>query len=196
MKDHTYEESETVEPTCTEQGYKLSVCSECKHEEKSDYTPAAGHSYGEWQVTKEATCTEDGTRQRTCEKCNNTYTRSIEALGHNYIDGVCTTCGETETRELLCPYCLTPLDSAGYCSSCNRQMETCPLCGNLKPIGEMCPNCGNVTSCPICGTIIPPGSSCPNCSGMMASCPICGSPIGPDGACSNCGSIIDDLDDF
>ena len=58
------------------------------------------HTFGEWIVTVPATCTEEGEEQRTCA-CGETETRTVAALGHNYVDGVCTRCGESlvETDE-------------------------------------------------------------------------------------------------
>ena len=43
----------------------------------------------------EATCTEDGYVVYTCA-CGETYTETITATGHNYVDGVCTACGEKD----------------------------------------------------------------------------------------------------
>lgn len=57
-------------------------------------------------ITKEPTCTEDGEKTFTCV-CGHSYTETIPATGHNYVDGVCENCGkkepvikvgETETR--------------------------------------------------------------------------------------------------
>lgn len=60
-------------------------CVECN--EKYD------HNYAEGIVIKEPTCTEKGEKEFTCTKCNGTKTEEIDALGHNYVDGVCDRCG-------------------------------------------------------------------------------------------------------
>lgn len=52
------------------------------------------HSYGNWTTVKEATCTKDGSKERTCEECGHTETKKISALGHDYVGGVCTECGD------------------------------------------------------------------------------------------------------
>ena len=44
-------------------------------------------------VTKEATCTEDGVITYTCDHCGDSYTEVI-AASHDYVEGVCTRCGE------------------------------------------------------------------------------------------------------
>ena len=51
------------------------------------------HNWGEWQTVTPATCTETGTKTRTCTKCGKVETVTIQALGHNLINGVCTRCG-------------------------------------------------------------------------------------------------------
>ena len=51
------------------------------------------HTWGEENITKAATCTETGTKTRTCTKCGKVETVTIQALGHNIVNGVCTRCG-------------------------------------------------------------------------------------------------------
>ena len=88
---------EAKSPTCTETGLtEGSHCSRC-----DDMTvaqgeiPATGHTYTESKV--EPTCTEDGCTRYECA-CGDYYVRDIiDALGHSYADGVCTTCGEDES---------------------------------------------------------------------------------------------------
>ncbi len=48
------------------------------------------HTYVE-SITTPATCTEPGVKTFTCE-CGESYTEAIEALGHDYVDGICTRC--------------------------------------------------------------------------------------------------------
>lgn len=52
------------------------------------------HSYTS-KITKEATCTENGVKTFTCS-CGATYTEVIPAKGHNYINGVCSNCGDKQ----------------------------------------------------------------------------------------------------
>ena len=51
------------------------------------------HIWGEEKITKAAICTETGTKTRTCTKCGKVETVTIQALGHNLVNGVCTRCG-------------------------------------------------------------------------------------------------------
>ena len=45
-------------------------------------------------TTVDATCTEDGSVTVTCDDCGETVsTETIDALGHSYVDGTCSACG-------------------------------------------------------------------------------------------------------
>ena len=61
------------------------------------------HSWSDWTVTTEPTCTEKGVETRTCE-CGETETREVAALGHDFVDGVCTRCGEVEETPAENPF--------------------------------------------------------------------------------------------
>lgn len=52
------------------------------------------HSYTS-SITTAATCTTAGVKTYTCN-CGHSYTESIPATGHNYVDGVCTVCGAAD----------------------------------------------------------------------------------------------------
>ena len=52
------------------------------------------HSYTS-SVTKAATCETDGVRTYVCS-CGHSYTQTIPAIGHNYVDGACTNCGAAD----------------------------------------------------------------------------------------------------
>ena len=53
------------------------------------------HSYIE-QITTAATCDKDGVKTFTCSKCGSSYTQTIPATGHNYVNGTCTGCGKSD----------------------------------------------------------------------------------------------------
>ena len=71
--------------------YVDGVCTRCgSKEEPSTHT----HVYDSGVITKNATCTEKGVKTFTCVNGDDSYTEEIAALGHEYVDGVCTRCGE------------------------------------------------------------------------------------------------------
>ncbi|MBR4023762.1 MAG: leucine-rich repeat protein, partial [Firmicutes bacterium] len=65
-------------------------------EEWSGLNVSVDHNFGEVTIVKEPTCTERGERQAVCLICGKIITEYIPALGHDYVDGYCTRCGERE----------------------------------------------------------------------------------------------------
>lgn len=122
---HSYTSSVTKAATCTTAGIRTFTCS-CGH----GYTepiPATGHKYVDGvcsvcgaadpnhsgsgddephehiyasEVTKAATCTTEGIHTYTCS-CGHTYTEPIPATGHNFVDGICTVCGEADPNHVV-----------------------------------------------------------------------------------------------
>ncbi len=70
------------------------------------------HSYTS-EITTPATCTTAGTRTYTCS-CGDTYTEAIPAIGHTYVDGVCSVCGAEDSDEPEQPTYTNVLDEVGY----------------------------------------------------------------------------------
>lgn len=89
-------------------------------------TVAHTHEYTD-EVTA-PTCTEQGYTTHTCATCGDVVVDTkVDALGHNYVDGVCANCGATEhehtyAEEVTAPTCY----QAGYTTF------TCTVegCGN------------------------------------------------------------------
>lgn len=53
------------------------------------------HVYDDGKVTTNPTCTAEGVKTFTCS-CGDSYTEPVDAVGHNYQDGVCDNCGEAD----------------------------------------------------------------------------------------------------
>ena len=123
---HTYQVTATKAATCTDQGYTSYQCSKCG-DAYTTYTAALGHDYVEGvcahcgaldpdynsghthSYTDEViapTCTEKGYTLHTCTICGSSYKDSeTAALGHNYVNGICTRCGalDPNASEHDCP---------------------------------------------------------------------------------------------
>ena len=69
-------------------------------------------------ITTPATCTTEGVKTFTCECGEGTYTEAIEALGHDFVKGVCTRCEEADPNYVPpCEHKDTGLDAK--CDLCS-----------------------------------------------------------------------------
>ena len=98
--EHSFTDS-VVSPGCTSAGYTVRTCSKCGYTYSGDYVKAAGHRYAE-RVETPATSTESGALRYTCAVCGEFFivNDAIPATGHNYVNGVCVNCGESEPQEI------------------------------------------------------------------------------------------------
>lgn len=109
--EHKYSTKLTKEPTCYEEGTLTYTC-ECG-DTYEEAVAKLEHNYIEASTT-EPTCTEDGEKEFKCTMCGDTYTETIEALGHT--DGAWSiskkpTCTETGTKTRYCLTCKKEIGS-------------------------------------------------------------------------------------
>lgn len=106
---HTWAEEYTVDTpaTCTAVGSESIHCTVCGaiKEDSVREIPMTEHSWNEeYTVDKEATCTETGSESIHCSVCGaikEDSVREIEKIPHNFVDGICTVCGEEEQLTTL-----------------------------------------------------------------------------------------------
>ena len=116
--DHVWVDT-VVDPTCSEQGYTLHVCSICNKKVKDTYTDTIPHDY-EADVT-EPTCTDGGFTTYTCTMCGDTYVDDwTDPLDHAWDEGV-VTLEPTETEDGVRTY------TCGHCGA--TRTETIPATG-------------------------------------------------------------------
>lgn len=109
MLEHKYNEVITQAATCKQTGILTHTCEECGHnyteiipKEQHDYINDICTKCGEHvheyieTITKQATCTEKGIKTYTCKLCEDSYTEEIPILPHEYADGICIHCGNSE----------------------------------------------------------------------------------------------------
>lgn len=214
-----------VPPSCTEGKMHAYRCQYCGHS-YSEQEPAPGHDYvdgictrcGEAErpdpedcehlwVTSDNTpsCTEGCYKYTGCDLCGLSSTAWEDALGHDYVDGVCTRCGEEEDLPLTedCEHEYSDIFHNGICTVCGMECEheyvgdacdaTCTRCG--KRLGH---DYETVTSHEqICteGTLT--ATACKRCGyGYTETTPAKGHSY-KDGVCTVCGeakkaiSVID-----
>lgn len=99
---HDYQ-YENVSATCVDEGYTLVTCSRCDYADIPDYsiTAALGHDFSVLVTDEDhyiaPTCTGEGLAYYQCSRCDafDTEGTILAATGHNYVNGVCTNCGDT-----------------------------------------------------------------------------------------------------
>ena len=147
--EHRWSLTDTVDATCTEDGYFLETCLTCGDERKVPID-AYGHDWGEWKVTTPATCEAAGVETRVCDRDkSHTETRDVAALGHTWNAGEITT--------------------APTCVAKGVKTYTCTVCGDTRteeiaPTGNHTWNAGKVTK-----------KATPTATGVMTyTCTVCG----------------------
>lgn len=93
-------------------------------------------------ATEDATCTETGSKVTTCSVCQRKLTEELPALGHNYVDGICSRCG----HEDVCPHAETE-PVPGKDATCEEagltEGEKCVACGEITKAQETIPALGH-----------------------------------------------------
>ena len=99
---HAWSVWEEVYPaTCEASGMKKRTCSVCGEEETRNI-PALGHDWSTSVEVVSPTCTESGYTIHTCIHCGTTKQDSFtDALGHNYVNGICTRCGDSNKAGIV-----------------------------------------------------------------------------------------------
>ena len=127
---------------------KCTVCGEMD----PNYKPPHVHTYQ--SESKEPTCVEDGFTEKVyCSTCGEVFMQPKvkKALGHNYVDGFCTRCGEPEVHQFVTipgkqPTCTEPgYTEFVYCKICNEvQKFATPIepLGHEYNGGDTCIRCG------------------------------------------------------
>ncbi len=86
------------EATCTDRA----VCSECNEE----YGDEPLHAWNDGEITKNPGCTEAGVMTYSCSACGEKMEKSIDAVGHTYVDTVTDpTCLESGFTTHTCSVC-------------------------------------------------------------------------------------------
>jgi len=152
-------------PTCDTAGYQTGTCS-CGDSITQTLDPL-GHSYVNdvctrcgalsashvhnyvWSTSEYPTCMATGYETGTCD-CGNSITRTISALGHNYINGICTRCGAIDYSmhshnyswsTTVSPSCESNGSETGTCACGNSITQDIPALGH-NYVDGICTRCG------------------------------------------------------
>ena len=161
---HDWVVDEEIPVTCTEDGYYKAHCSVCNAIEEYT-TEAEGHYNWYASCGETTTCMECGTEftknhegsPATCTEpmyCYNCWQYIGEALGHNYVNGICSVCEAVDPDYVACEH--------SYFYACDK---VCQLCGEItnpnathtivhvEAVAATCYENGNIEYwyCEICG---------------------------------------------
>ncbi len=149
LHTHSYKNTVTA-PTCTAKGYTTHTCS-CGNSYKDTYVDALGHNYVSGVCTRcnakdpnyqaphthsytaavtAPTCTAAGYTTHICS-CGDSYKDSyVDALGHNYVSGVCTRCNAKDPNyQAPHAHSYTAAVTAPTCTAAGYTTHTCS-CGD------------------------------------------------------------------
>ena len=151
---HTEVADPAVPVTCTTDGMTAgSHCSVCKKILVAQtVVKHEGHKAEDsaFKVVKEPTCTENGSKEAVCVKCGQTFAVSIDALDHDYEEGVpvaatCTENGYTGHKCKRCDYVLKDniVKAAGHKP---KQSVRPAEWGKNGKIVSVCTVCGEKTT--------------------------------------------------
>ena len=139
---------EAVAASCTESGLTEGRhCDRCGAVLVAQEVIPAGHSFGEWTTYIPATCTEGGEEHRACVNCSECDSRAtpIDPDAHDWVNGVCSHCGEHEATEGLAFTYLSETDSYAVSGYTGTDTEVyIPSRYNHKEVTEI--GCGAFTN--------------------------------------------------
>ena len=149
-KGHSYSEK-VVAPTCTEMGYTIFECKDCKDTYNGDYTDKIAHDYK--KTVSAPSCTAMGYTTYTCKNCDDEFISDYtDKLSHNYKAEITNpTCTEFGHTTYTCADCgdtyvadYTDKTEHNYdkkvipptCTEHGYTVYTCPDCGK-EYIGDL-----------------------------------------------------------
>lgn len=151
-----------ADPTCTTEGEKVRVCSECQTEERESI-PMKDHKLSLKETTLVATCTSDGKEVWGCSNCDYTEERTVKATGHRETKSVTAeaTCNKEGKITYTCSACnnvretITPKASHDYTSATCKKPATCKKCGattgSTAKHSYSEATCTEAKKCTVCG---------------------------------------------
>ena len=178
---HNYSEK-IIAPTCTEMGYTVFECKDCKDTYNGDYTDKIAHDYK--KTVSAPSCTAMGYTTYTCKNCDDEFISDYtDKLSHNYKAVITNpTCTEFGFTTYTCAECgdtyvadYTDKTEHNYdkkvipptCTEHGYTVYTCPDCGK-EYIGDLT-DCEKHT---YKKTVVPP--TCAEMGYTIYTCESCG----------------------
>ncbi len=104
--NHSFDDwEEILNSTCTQIGCYSRECTKCGFVQYN-FTECEGHSWNDGVFVLQPNCIDNGLIIQTCEACGQTNSVVLYALGHNFVNGKCSICGELASSEQYLEYTL------------------------------------------------------------------------------------------
>lgn len=117
LGDHLCESwDETVEATCTKDGYNKGLCKYCS-EEIIEVLPMIAHEFSDWETVKEPTCSKEGLQRHTCQLCGLKEDEAIATVDHELNEWEILSVpenGEEGSKQQTCKFCKEVINTAPY----------------------------------------------------------------------------------
>ena len=94
---HDFLSEITIEPTHLTEGERYYHCRDCEENYTEKVPKIVEHTYTSL-IVKSPTCISTGIERFICE-CGDTYEEELATIPHNYVDNVCTMCGEQDYED-------------------------------------------------------------------------------------------------
>lgn len=130
------------EATCTEEGLRYALCTECEKRAFEEPVAKLSHTESEWIIDEDSTCSKEGSKHKVCTACGKTVkTESIAKLDH-YYNAVVTkaTCEKSGYTTYTCECGDTYTGDQTPATGHNYVDGVCIECGNSKADNCSC-NC-------------------------------------------------------
>ena len=165
-----YLDVETLDPTCTEEGYIKAVCTGCGEEFGAEPIEALGHDYNEGMaiITTAPTCEKDGCITSTCQRCGDVTVEyasaenNLFATGHDetgvwvtVVDEGANICEDGGQKLYVCLTCFSSctnctgkvleveaIEAEGHVVTSEWTVATAPTLATAGELAGFCEVCG------------------------------------------------------
>ena len=149
-----------VSATNDKVGKQQSIIDELMDEFDAMEAEICSHIWKDGAILKESTCTAEGKKQKVCENCKKVIEIETPALGHNFVNRVCTRCGEKEPGCTTHTYGEWVITKNATCVAEGSKKRTCTVCG-VEEV-ETIPTTGHKWAngkCTVCGEALVIGAN-------------------------------------
>ena len=184
-----------VSATNDKVGKQQSIIDELMDEFDAMEAEICSHIWKDGAILKESTCTAEGKKQKVCENCKKVIEIETPALGHNFVNRVCTRCGEKEPGCTTHTYGEWVITKNATCVAEGSKKRTCTVCGveeveTIPATGEHTYGEWKVTKQATCTADGTKTKTCTGCGATQSQVIAKSGHNFVNGTCSVCGETL------